>query len=416
MFVGAQTGITVRAMLLGCRKCPAATRRMNSMMHAFLTNNRDVLVAMCKAKVLKRPHRSATDEQLSNGIPLFLDQLIRTLIAEGAGIDDVAVLLSGPSGGDTVALSEIGVAAAAHGKALLALGFTVEQVVHDYGDLCQAVTELAHQRDAPFQVDEFRTLNRCLDNAIADAVSEFSAQRDSEVAYRLSSEANERLGFLVHELRNALQMANLSTRAMELGGLTLSGATGSVLKRSLASMRNLVDASLAEVRAANFAPIPRTVFSLSAFIEDARTAAQLEADVNGCVLLVAPVDPVLRVDANRDLLLGSLGNLLSNAFRFTHRHTAVNLIAYEVDDHLLIDVEDRCGGLAPDSEETLFAPFAHSGSDRSGLSLGLAIARQNVESMGGTLTVKNLPEVGCIFTISFPNSTVERRSAFGALR
>ena len=386
------------------------------MMHAFLTNNRDVLVAMCKAKVLKRPHRSATDEQLSNGIPLFLDQLIRTLIAEGAGIDDVAVLLSGPSGGDTLALSEIGVAAAAHGKALLALGFTVEQVVHDYGDLCQAITELAHQRDAPFQVDEFRTLNRCLDNAIADAVSEFSAQRDSEVAYRLSSEANERLGFLVHELRNALQMANLSTRAMELGGLTLSGATGSVLKRSLASMHNLVDASLAEVRAANFAPIPRTVFSLSAFIEDARTAAQLEADVNGCVLLVAPVDPVLRVDANRDLLLGSVGNLLSNAFRFTHRHTAVNLIAYEVDDHLLIDVEDRCVGLAPDSEETLFAPFAHSGSDRSGLSLGLAIARQNVESMGGTLTVKNLPEVGCIFTISFPNSTVERRSAFGALR
>ncbi|MEO7116629.1 MAG: HAMP domain-containing sensor histidine kinase [Caldimonas sp.] len=386
------------------------------MMHTFLANNRDELIAMCKAKVSKRLHRSATDAQLSNGIPLFLDQLIRTLIAEGAGIDDVAVLLSGPSGGDTLALSEIGVTATAHGKALLALGFTVEQVVHDYGDMCQSITELAHQRDAPFQVDEFRTLNRCLDNAIADAVSEFSAQRDSEVAYRLSAEANERLGFLVHELRNALQMANLSVRAMELGGLTLSGATGSVLKRSLASMRNLVDSSLAEVRAGNSDPIPRTIFSLAAFIEDARTAAQLEADVNGCVLLVAPVDPVLRVDANRDLLLGSLGNLLSNAFKFTHRHTAVNLIAYEVDDQLLIDVEDRCGGLPPDFAETVFAPFTQWGSDRSGLGLGLAIARQNVESMGGTLTVKNLPEVGCIFTIGFPNSTVERRSAFGALR
>jgi signal transduction histidine kinase len=400
--------------VMGCRKCRAAVR-MNAMMHTFLANNRDELTAMCKAKVLKRPHRSASDEQLSNGIPLFLDQLIRTLIAEGAGIDDVAVLLSGPSGGDTLALSEIGVTAAAHGKALLALGFTVEQVVHDYGDLCQAITELAYQRDAPFQVEEFRTLNRCLDNAIADAVSEFSAQRDSEVAYRLSSEANERLGFLVHELRNVLQMANFSVRALELGGLTLSGATGSVLKRSLASMRNLVDSSLAEVRAVSTAPIPRTIFSLAALIEDARTAAQLEADVRGCMLLVAPVDPVLRVDANRDLLLGSLGNLLSNAFKFTHRHTAVNLIAYEVDDHLLIDVEDRCGGLSPNSAERMFAPFTQLGSDRTGLGLGLAIARQNVEAMGGTLTVKNLPEVGCIFTINFPNSTVERRSAFGAL-
>ncbi|MEO8154132.1 MAG: HAMP domain-containing sensor histidine kinase [Rhizobacter sp.] len=388
---------------------------MNTMMHAFLANNRAELVARCKAKVSKRPRRSATDEQLSNGIPLFLEQLIRTLIAEDAGIGEVAVRVSGPSGGDTLALSEIGVAAAAHGKALLALGFTVEQVVHDYGDLCQAITELAYERDAPFQVEEFRTLNRCLDNAIADAVSEFSAQRDSEVAHRLSSEANERLGFLVHELRNALQMANLSVRAMELGGLTLTGATGSVLKRSLASMRNLVDSSLAEVRAASSLPVARTIFSLAALIEDARTAAQLEADVRGCVLLVAPVDPVLRVDANRDLLLGSLGNLLSNAFKFTHPHTAVNLIAYEGDAHLFIDVEDRCGGLAPNSAETMFAPFAQLGSDRSGLGLGLAIARQNVESMGGTLTVKNLPEVGCIFTIGFPNSTLERRSDFGAL-
>ncbi len=385
-------------------------------MHAFLSNNRDELVTRCKAKVSKRPRRSATDEQLSDGIPLFLEQLIRTLIAEEAGIDDVALQVSGPSGGDTLALSEIGVTAAAHGKALLALGFTVEQVVHDYGDLCQAITELAHERDAPFQVEEFRTLNRCLDNAIADAVSAFSVQRDSEVADRLSSEANERLGFLVHELRNSLQMANLSVRAMELGGLTLTGATGSVLKRSLASMRNLVDSSLAEVRAASSAPVPRTVFSLAAFIEDARTAAQLEADVRGCVLLVAPVDPVLRMDANRDLLLGSLGNLLSNAFKFTHRHNAVHLIAYEVDDHLFIDVEDRCGGLSPNAAETMFAPFAQLGSDRSGLGLGLVIARQNVESMGGTLTVKNLPELGCIFTIGFPNSTVERRSDFGALR
>ena len=386
------------------------------MMHAFLANNRDELIARCKAKVAKRARRSATEEQLCNGVPLFLEQLIRTLIAEDAGIYDVAVMVSGPSGGDALALSEIGVAAAAHGKALLVLGFTVDQVVHDYGDLCQSITELAHERDAPFHVEEFRTLNRCLDNAIADAVSEFSAQRDSDVAERLSSEANERLGFLVHELRNALQMANLSVRALELGGLALTGATGSVLKRSLASMRNLVDSSLAEVRAGNSAPFPQTVFSLAALIEDARTAAQLEADVRGCMLLVAPVDPVLRVDANRDLLLGSLGNLLSNAFKFTHRHTAVNLNAYEVDDRLFIDVEDRCGGLAPNWAETMFKPFVQLSSDRTGLGLGLAIARQNVESMGGTLTAKNLPDVGCVFTIGFPNSTIERRSDFEMLR
>jgi hypothetical protein len=67
-------------------------------------------------------------------------------------------------------LSEIGTSAVAHGASLLGLGYTVDQVVHDYGDLCQSITDLAFERDAPFSVEEFRTLNRCLDNAIADAV------------------------------------------------------------------------------------------------------------------------------------------------------------------------------------------------------------------------------------------------------
>ncbi|KQW36500.1 histidine kinase [Rhizobacter sp. Root404] len=385
------------------------------MLHEFLTNNRSELIGRCRKKVRRRLQRNATDMQLVNGIPLFLDQLIRTLIAEDEGNAALSVEVSGRSGGDVDAPSEIGVGAMAHGKALLGLGFSVDQVVHDYGDLCQAITELAEEGDAPFQVPEFRTLNRCLDNAIADAVSEFSSQRDSAVAERLSTEANERLAYLAHELRNALQVANLSVRAMEIGSLSLAGATGSVLKRSLTSMRALVDSSLAEVRARSPMAIPTSIFSLSSLIIDAATAAQLEADVRGCELIVATVDPVLRVEANRDLLLGALGNLLSNAFKFTHRDTAVHLIAYDIDDRVYIDVEDHCGGLASNHAETMFLPFTQLSADRTGLGLGLSIARQNVESMGGTLSVKDLPQVGCVFTISFPSSLVERRSDLGQL-
>lgn len=147
------------------------------MMHDFLANNAAALVQRCVTKVAKRPRRHATETQLRNGIPMFLGQLIRTLEAEqehGAGAGDD---ISGTSGGDNdkATLSEMGVSAAAHGTALLALGYTVDQVVHDYGDLCQAITDLAVERDAPFTIDEFRTLNRCLDNAIADAVTEFSS-------------------------------------------------------------------------------------------------------------------------------------------------------------------------------------------------------------------------------------------------
>ena len=54
------------------------------MMSSFLHNNRDELIARCIEKVSKRPKRSATAGQLQNGIPIFLDQLTKTLEAEDA--------------------------------------------------------------------------------------------------------------------------------------------------------------------------------------------------------------------------------------------------------------------------------------------------------------------------------------------
>lgn len=198
-------------------------------MHRFLFNNRDELIARCKAKVAQRSLRAATDKQLAHGVPMFLDQLTRTLAAEDDDELDVSIAISGPSGGDALALSEIGVSATAHGKELLKLGYTVDQVVHDYGDLCQAITDLAFERDAPFAVVEFRTLNRCLDNAIADAVTEFSAQRDAQMSVQQLAGEKQRLGFLVHELRNSLGTATLAVRALELGNMAISGDRKSVV-------------------------------------------------------------------------------------------------------------------------------------------------------------------------------------------
>lgn len=130
-------------------------------------------------------------------------------------------------------MSEIGVTAARHGRELLQHGFTVDQVVHDYGDLCQAITDLAFERDAPFEVDEFRTLNRCLDNAIAGSVTEFIYQRDLLLEDAGVHALNDRLGFLAHELRSLIQTATLAVTAIKAGNVGLAGATGAVLDRSL---------------------------------------------------------------------------------------------------------------------------------------------------------------------------------------
>ena len=350
-----------------------------------------------------RARRGASVEQLQNGVPLFLEQLTRTLRAEEDGQAAVSLRISGPSGGDTLALSEMGVSAAAHGKVLLGLGFTVDQVVHDYGDLCQAITDLAVERDAPFSIDEYRTLNRCLDNAIADAVTEFARQRDIDMATAYNAAETQRLGSLVHELRNHLSVAMMAFSALETGTLTVGGSTGGVVKRALTSMRVLVDESVAAVRTAGGQSMHET-FSVATFIADARTSALLYAASSQCTLEVPEVNPALFVCGNRMLLAAALTNLLQNAFKFTHPHTQVTLSAEEHGDRVLIAVRDHCGGLPPAAAETLFKPFTQVSSDRSGLGLGLSIALKSVEADGGRLRVQDLPGEGCIFSMDLPRA------------
>ena len=207
------------------------------------------------------------------------------------------------------------------------MGYTFDQVVHDYGDLCQAITDLAVERDAPFSVDEFRTLNRCLDNAIADAVSEFAAQRDATVSRQQFTDENARLGTLVHELRNFLQTATMAFTALESGKVPIGGTTGALVKRSLLSLSGLLEDSLVEVRAKAGALDLTPAFSLATFIEDAKNIALLEADARGCAFTVPEVDRSIAIRGNREHLLAALNNLLQNAFKFTHPHTEVTLHA-----------------------------------------------------------------------------------------
>jgi len=182
--------------------------------------------------------------------------------------------------------------------------------------------------------------------------------------------------------------------------MPVSGATGALLRRSLATMGSLIAGAVNDVR--NQAPEHRETLSVASFIADAKDAGQLQANPKGCVLEVQDVDATLGIRVDRDLLLAALANLLQNAFKFTHDHTQVKLRAYALGGRVLIEVTDHCGGLPPGSAEKMFTPFAQHSEDRSGLGLGLFIARRSVEADAGTLSVRDVPGTGCVFTISLP--------------
>ncbi len=382
------------------------------MMHVFIANNRAELLARCKVKVAQRPHRAATGAQLEDGIPMFLEQLQQTLEAEEGDDNAQALRISGAPGGDASCLSEMGVSATAHGKQLLELGFTVDQVVHDYGDLCQSITDLAVERDAPFGVNEFRTLNRCLDNAIADAVTEFSFQRDAALLRDQERALEQRIGFLAHELRNSLSTATLAVAALETGNLPISGATGGVLTRTLTSMTNLINAAIEEVRQkASQVDFAQDVFALDGLIADAARTARLYVAASGCTLAVPPVDAGITLHANRERILDALTNLLQNAAKFTAPGTEVTLSTSAYGSLVRIEVSDHCGGLTQGNVERMFVPFTQRSADRSGLGLGLAIARQSVETDGGTLTARDVPGHGCVFTLTLPRHADGKKDA-----
>ena len=371
------------------------------MLHQFLTLHRDELIDRCRAKVGLRLSPSATAATLQYGIPRFIAQLIGTLAAEKTSASLLSRKISGADGGQTAA-SGIGTAAAEHGRESLQQGFTVDQVVHDYGDLCQSIMDLAFDRQQAIDVDEFRTLHRCLDDGIADAVREFAVQRDALLAQGGVQASYERLGYFAHELRNQLNTAMLAVAEIKTGNVGLNGATGGVLDRSLIGLRVLIDRSLADVRVTAGMPARHQLVSVADFIGEVKISASLDAHARQCRFIVADVDPALAIRVDREMLFAAVGNLLQNAFKFTAAGTIVSLSAYASDERLLIDVEDHCGGLQRGQTEQMFKPFSQSGADRSGMGLRLLICRRSVEVNNGSVRVKNLAGCGCRFTIELP--------------
>jgi signal transduction histidine kinase len=223
------------------------------------------------------------------------------------------------------------------------------------------------------------------------------------VASELISDAvNSRLGPLANELRNYLHTATLVVAAIRVGNVGLSGATGAVLDRSLLGMRALIERALAEVRVTARVPPRPEAIKLAHFFGKLKISASFDALASGSAFTIAPVADDMAVYADPEMLAAAIGNLLQNAFRFTKRHTEVRLCAYVLNDRVLMDVEDRCGGLAPGAAAAMFLPSAPRGDDLCGSGLGLDISKRSIEANGGALTVRNVPGTGCIFTIDLP--------------
>ncbi|MEX2178680.1 MAG: ATP-binding protein [Gemmatimonadaceae bacterium] len=158
-------------------------------------------------------------------------------------------------------------------------------------------------------------------------------------------------------------------------------------------------------------PIP-----LEGFLDHLEQSFQVLADqrsVRFNVTLNDGLPDTVHWDADR--VNEVLGNLLSNAFKFTERGGEVELTVLPVDHSVQMEIRDTGAGIPEDQVHRIFDKFFQADNQaaatKGGSGLGLSIARQIVEAHNGAITCDSTPGVGTTFTIVLPQHVTGRRSS-----
>jgi len=358
------------------------------MLYEFLSENRDWLLDRCK-KFREARTRVSSDDRTDEAIAAFLEQLNDSLKIEQANANVHATdEISGSSIGVPTHF-DIGTDASEHGKAMEKLGFSVNDVVHSYGDMCHAIVELAIEQGMSFTVPEYRMLNRCLDNAVSSAVSEFTYHHEVGLANSHSTEESQRLGAVANELRNQLGTAALAVAAIKSRELTLGGTTGAILERSLQSLSRLVEDMLQYAENKDAASDLLDAFSLQEFMEKLLQTIAPVATGLSLKLTLSAVEPSLAIKGGRDCLQAALAGLLQAAFEFSQPGKEIHLHAYASGKRIKIDT------VCPYHPENSLAHHP-----------ALAVARQMLGSINGKLELRDGQSAPFTLSISLPRHSL----------
>jgi hypothetical protein len=195
------------------------------MLDEFIVANYADITNRCRAKVAARTDPPRAGVAVDHGVPMFLDQLLDEL-------------RHGPS-------ADLAITATAtqHGHDMLLQGYTLSEVVHHYGDVCQAITELAVERRSDIPTEDFQSLNRCLDDAIAGAVTEYG--RDRSRPEQGTGEGAPR-DMVARDLLRAIGISQAAFAAIQSGKVGANGSAGTVVSMGLDTAHDLAKRLLNE--------------------------------------------------------------------------------------------------------------------------------------------------------------------------
>jgi signal transduction histidine kinase len=349
-------------------------------LHQFMTEHRDEILVRCVHK-LKQDSPERNGENLEEDLPLFFDEVVSALKYD-AGFTEACSSL--PERSDI---------AARVGERRHRAGYRVTKVPLVFAALSNSIGTVGQRYGLNLNAREYEVFNQCIDTGVATSIENYWRRESEEQRRR----ASEQIGFLAHELRNALGSAALAFKLLRRGDVGLNGRTAEVLSRSLVRMETLVAKTLGAVQLeAGVAPELRPI-RVASILRDLEASAVPERGVT----IRLQLDESLVLDADEVLLTSAVSNILQNALKFTRTGGHVTLRARGEADWVVIEVEDECGGLPCGEHEQLFAPFVKRSRDPRSVGLGLAITRQAVLAQHGEIHVRDHPGEGCMFVMKF---------------
>jgi signal transduction histidine kinase len=230
--------------------------------------------------------------------------------------------------------------------------------------------------------------------AFNEMVASLQTQREAQIAF---------LAGVAHDLKNPLNGLKLGMRTLEI---EMSPARRErmleMLSRQVDRLARMVDDLLDTTRIeAGQLELRREVLDLRDAIDD---VVQLYGPTSPDHRFVVDV-PEHPIEIEGDVLRLEqvLGNLVSNAIKFSPKGSQIDLSLAVQDGEAVVSVKDRGVGIKPDELRNLFLPFRRATPDHApGAGLGLSVVRRIVDAHGGTINVDSEPGSGSTFSIHLP--------------
>ncbi|WP_394823517.1 ATP-binding protein [Pendulispora albinea] len=371
---------------------------------SLLVTARDALLERWAQRLLHDPEVPSAQRlsrpALEDNFPVLIERIVQRLERMAANQD---------GGKPEHSQSEdVGVA---HARHRFAAQYTIAEALRELRHFRGAVLDICDEHRSALTIGEARVLHATIDESMEIAASEIEGMAVRRFEHVMA--------IVAHDLRAPLQVitghATLLKEGLALGASDCA-IVGAALERSSKQMVRLIeDLGLASELELGHLSIQRRSVDARSIVQNVIEQLRYIANRKSITLATTmPEQPVLAV-CDPERIEQALGNIVSNAIHFTPRAGQIRIDLKASLKQAMFRVLDSGPGIAPEHREHVFHPFwKGSSTRRTGMGLGLAIARGIVEAHGGTIFVTSPPGSGAVFcfTISLeadeaPSESIE---------